>query len=322
VARLAGGFAVGPISGTDGTGGSALSWVRIDPDGQTQTMYSTSYDFQGFFQMLDTDTPTRLVSIEDFGAGYWTALLDVGQAMPVQTAKLMDGAHSSLSYALATASLDGKRALFMSAEIGGHAPWLATFASDGTPVGDLLQTTVEGDCYRVLPTEHGALFTVLDGSSTFHLIEFDATGAVTFQTDFWIDQSEPRVRCPVPVLTDTGFAYVTFGTDDTGGHWYLSRLERSGLTTSFDYWPALGACSSFAMAMRGNTAIATCSQADQAFILEHTIGGSQADRQVPLERNGLQIPSEPGSLFVDVTHPPATASSAPTREILEIQCAD
>jgi len=64
-----------------------------------------------------------------------------------------------------------------------------------------------------------------------------------------------------------------------------------------------------------STAIATCAMTNVTSIVKLTNG---QERRFPLERTGPQIPSEAGSLFLNLP----VFGSPTQREILDIRCAD
>ncbi len=314
VRRVAGVFAFGPWTETSPTQlqPQRLHWLSVDLDRQQETLHSTEFGFQGgvltYFNMGGT---TRVVLVEATWDGYWTAVLDEGGTLPTTVAKLSDDQHSKFTLVRGNVSLDGQRGLFMTSE-NGSAPWLAMYASDGTRVGDVLQTTADGACQSVVPTEHGAAFTLAEGGA-FHVIEFSAAGSVALDVKIPLAGAE----CPKLALTDAGFAYLGYVTMDIDWPtWILHRIARDGTVTR-EPWDALRGCVLPALAVDGDTAIATCAETTGTTIVKRAHG---QDQRFPLERSGRQILSEPGSLFLD-TGTPSTAGS-PARAILDIRCVD
>lgn len=320
--RLGGGFVLGPWTDTSETGSRRLLWFSVEPAAQTQTLHATEFGFQGHVLTSFTVAATsRLVLVDDTGYdGYWTAVIDEGATVPSMVEKLVDGQFSKFTWVRGGISLDGQRALFMTAEIAGHAPWLAMYAADGARVGDVVQTTTEGDCYGVVPTERGAAFTLMEGATTFHVSEFSADGSVALDVKIpYPRTSLTPTACPNLVLTDTGFAYLGFVSRPDGDGWTIHRVARDG-TVTLEPWDALLGCTAPALAVQGDTAIATCAQTNQTTIVKRVAGH---DQRFPLERTGPPIPSEPGTLFVEISAPQSVGSPGTiAREILEIRCSD
>ena len=314
VRRAAGGFVVGPWIETGDAGDRSLHWLRLDSDGTQRTPYALAR-FTGADEIFNMGAPDHIVFVEDLGYdGYfYTAVPNDGGTTPTLVAKLFDGWSSALTAMRANVSIDGQLGLFMAdGALGGHPPWLRTFASDGTMVGNVLQTSQSGDCYAVLPTDHGVTFSLIEGD-TFHLREFDGSGNVT------LDVAAPFVRptsqlnsCPTLVLTDAGFATLGIETTDANGDgWTLRRIARDG-TVTVEPWQALLGCNRVNLAVKGDTAIATCSLTNQTIIVKHA-GGQ--DLSFPLERTGPQIPSEAGSLFLDISYPALSGTPAKPRDL-------
>ncbi|HTQ03087.1 MAG TPA: hypothetical protein VMI54_04495 [Polyangiaceae bacterium] len=322
IARLGDGFAVGPWKETadSGTYSVRLSWLRVDA-AETQTLWATDYGVPARADAaLNMDRPDGITLVLDgdydvSGSGFWTALIGDGGTTASAVSKLFDGQYSTLfSFVGGGVSLDGQRGLFMDAEISEHPAFLAMFGADGTPLGSVVQTPTDGSCYDVLPTDHGALFSQLEGTG-FHLIEFDATGAVTLDTVVPLRALNGETTCPLLALTDSGFAYLAFeSTDAYGDGWALHRVGHDG-STSLEPWQSLIGCSEMSLAVQGDTALATCNRGGETSIFKHVNGG---DDYFPLERGGTQIPSAAGTLFLDAQH----SSAMPSREILEIRCED
>ena len=313
---------MGPWTDTGDTGARRLLWMNIEPDGQSQTLHSTVFGLQGnILTYVPTATANRVVLVENTGYdGYWSAVMDEGGTVPSMVAKLVDGQFSKFTGVRGGVSLDGQRGLFMTYEVAGHAPWLAMYAADGALIGDVLQTESEGTCYGVFPTAHGAAFTSIEGSTTFHVIEFSAAGGVALDVRIpYPRTSLTPTACPNLVLTDDGFAYLGFVSRADGDGWTIHRVARDG-TISLEAWDTLLGCTAPALAVQGDTAIATCIQTNQTTIVKHAHG---QDQRFPLERTGPPIPSEPGTLFVEMSAPQSVGSPGPVaREIFEIRCAD
>jgi hypothetical protein len=318
VRRLAGGFTFGPWPETNATFDYGFDWLRVDPDGQKQTLYATPF-WAGpkVLTAFNMGGPNRIVLVEANWDGFWTAVLDEGGTVPSLVAKLNDLQWSKFISTRGEISLDGQRALSMTLDTADQPPWLVMYTSDGTLVGDAVQTTSEGGCYSFLPTEHGVAWTLVEGS-TFHLIEFSAAGRVALDVKVPLDIAPVQPDCPHLALTDSGFAYLAFVTTDAYGDiWALHRIGRDG-TVTLEPWETLLGCTYPGLAVQGDTSIATCTQTNRITIVKRVHG---QDVRFPLERNGLQIPSEPGSLFLDIPHP-TIGSNDPARAIFEIRCAD
>jgi hypothetical protein len=318
---VAGGFALGPWTetGSAAAGTTRSLWVRVDPDGQKQTLYATEFGVQGkVLDAINTATPSRLVLVRyRIYDGYWSAILDEGGTDASTVAKLLDGEFSKFTGRRGGPSLDGQRGLFMIYDELLQPPRLAMYAADGTPVGDVFQTTAAGGCYNVFPTEHGAMFMSQEGSA-FRFIEFSAAGNIALDITIPFVGAVASVGCPNPVRTDTGFAYLAFeSTEADGAGWFLHRVARDG-TNTLEPWFTLLGCqlTSVGLAIKGDTAIATCAQTYQTTIVKRTNG---QDQRFPLERNGPQILSEPGTLFLDIN---VLLPAGVGREILEIACVD
>ncbi|HXJ20859.1 MAG TPA: hypothetical protein VMT03_11565 [Polyangia bacterium] len=322
--RVAGGFAVGPWYEMGDAGQGRLDWVRVDPDAQTPTMYSTGWGAFTYamapFNMLPSNSVTM---VADTGYdGYWTYLAGDASTAPAKVSKLIDDSYSNRTTVIhANVSLDGQRGLFSDATISSHPVWLGMFAPDGTPVGDVVKTTISGvnanNCESVLPTEHGLTYSLFEGGS-LHLIELDASATVVLDLQIPLVRSAAaQTACPTLVLADTGFATLASETTDAyGDGWILRHISRDGSTTIERWQDQLRGCgATAALAVRGDTEIAVC----DGTVFQRAGGQNQ---QFPLERSrGTQIPSEPGTLFMDM-HDHVVDGSAPPREIFEIRCPD
>jgi len=320
VRRLAGGFDVSWAEEMSPTGSMSFTrfrWIRVDPDGATKTPYAT-----GWFQsqiVLDFQVmvlPNRAVFVyPNWDATFMTAVIDDGATKTTPVAKLMDGEKSKLTLVRGVGSLDGQRGLFMTNENNtpvAHPPWFAMYGADGVPVGDVLKTTTEGSCFAMLPTDNGATYSFIDGAG-FHVIEFSAAGTIGMDVKIPIDAGS----CPKLVQTAAGFAYLVFEKDDDGYvGWTLHRFARDGTNTVEPWYTLLGCTdASIGLAVSASTAIATCAMTNVTSIVKLANG---QERRFPLERTGPQIPSEAGSLFLNLP----VFGSPTQREILDIRCAD
>ena len=320
VRRLAGGFGVSWAEEMSPTGSMSFTrfrWIRVDPDGETKTPYATDW-FQSQI-VLDFQVmvlPNRAVFVyPNWDATFMTAVVDEGATKTTPVAKLMDGEKSKLTLVRGVGSLDGQRGLFMVDESNinvAHPPWFAMYGADGVPVGDVLKTTTEGSCFAMLPTDNGATYSFIDGAG-FHVIEFSAAGTVGMDVKIPIDAGS----CPKLVQTDAGFAYLVFEKDDDGYvGWTLHRIARDGTNTVEPWYTLLGCTdASIGLAVSASTAIATCAMTNVTSIVKLANG---QERRFPLERTGPQIPSEAGSLFLNLP----VFGSPTQREILDIRCAD
>jgi hypothetical protein len=288
----------------------------VDLDRATEMPYFAQSSVVGL-QSFNMATPDRVVLVAQFDFyEFRTVILDEAGTITWGAAKLFAGEDTKFNVARGAASLDGQRGLAMITDAQ-HPPWLVMFAADGTSVGDVLETTGNGTCYSVVPTAHGAAFTSIEGA-TFHVIERSAAGTTALDVEIPVAMARAN-DCPTLALMDDGFAFVAFETkgDGTTG-WTLYRIAHDG-TTSFEPWDALLDCESVALAVMGNAAIATCAMTSETHIVKRTEG---RDQTFAIEQGGTKIHSEPGSLFLNVTHTQPSDGTVLPREIIENRCAD
>lgn len=304
VKRVLGKFVVGPWGTSDG-GAERTEWLWVSDDGADQDPYfvaiaasTLGYSANRFsFATSEDRHVTLIVGSEDgYSGGYaqgddTTRTLTELRLLEVEFKDLFTGA-------LAGLSLDGQRGLVVSG-FGGYE--LATFAPDGTRVGDLQdQLDLDGTCWRHVPTAQGNA--LLHGVT---LKEYSASGEVVLDQDvasFWDG------TCPAVALTESGFGVLVLGEDAT---WHLHRVEHDG-STSEEAWPdipspplALAVADDFNLVLGEDTLVRVIDGVSEAFDL-------------PLSTPWARIiPAEPGKLFLDLS-----AQGATVREIVELGCAE
>ena len=267
------------------------TWVRVDADG-TQTMHTVETESLLNVNDFVSFGPTnRIFHIGgDWTTHYVAAFGDEGNAKltkgPTLYEEKSDPDFRFFRHGVAV-SLDGERALVMSAFIAAHGPRLALIDRNAARLGEAVELPESLDCQLLIPTEHGAaISTAADG---IRWVEFGPTGSVIedVEVPLGTPQSQ-RPSCPQAALSEQGFALLTF---DPFGGWTVIRVDE-GNTQVVDIWTELV-----------GTPIAFAIKADSVIAVTRNVEGYHAVRRkngkdeyftIDLGSGGKQIPSEAG----------------------------
>lgn len=306
--RIAGEFGVGPWRGADVTEEVLTRWLRIDLEGMAETVYSSSAAGGGFLTFT-VAPPDHVLSLSDF-ADIPMGRLQAGDESWTIPDYLMDGVGFDTRFPYAGGiSLDGERGLVMlfgSGSEGTGAARLRMFSSAGEGVGELVVADDYAECETMLPTQHGVVY-AQNETNDFALREFGPDGDVVAEVSIDLDGDS---SCRMLALTEGGFAALALNARE------LQRMSRDGTVMS-ERLDGLNEIPS-AFAVAGDATIWVSNVDGEPTIVWHR-GGEDLRFPVDIAPYFAQIPSEAGTLFLDVN--PTQLVDAP-REIVEVACTE